>query len=77
MANSVAVFVFAGFLESGKTTALQGMLLSKREILDGKSVIISTEDGEEQYKKDILKELDIDVIEADDEEFLPLSILRK
>jgi G3E family GTPase len=48
MANSVAVFIFAGFLESGKTTALQGMLLAKKEILDGKSVIISTEDGEDQ-----------------------------
>lgn len=77
MANSVAVFVFAGFLESGKTTALQGMLLSKREILDGKSVIISTEDGEEQYKKDILKELDIDVIETEDEESFTLEYLEE
>jgi uncharacterized membrane protein YcgQ (UPF0703/DUF1980 family) len=77
MANSVAVFIFAGFLESGKTTALQGMLLAKKEILDGKSVIISTEDGEEQYKKDSLKELDIDVIETDDEESFTLDYLEK
>ncbi len=68
MAREVAVFVFAGFLESGKTTALQGMLLSKREILDGKSIIISTEDGEEPYKTDQLKDLDIDVVEIDDED---------
>ncbi len=77
MAREVAVFVFGGFLESGKTTALQGMLLGKRDVPDGKAIIISTEDGEEEYKKDLLKELDIDVIELDDEESFTLEYLQE
>ena len=45
---NTAVFVFSGFLESGKTTAIQNILLNKTS--DEKIVIICTEKGEINYE---------------------------
>ncbi|MCR4745123.1 MAG: hypothetical protein K5894_07820 [Lachnospiraceae bacterium] len=76
MTREVAVFIFAGFLESGKTTALQGMLINKREIIDGKALIISTEDGVEEYSKEELKKLDLELLEVEDEDAFTLEYLK-
>lgn len=65
-----AVYIFAGFLESGKTSALQGMLFKTRRKGDGKAVVICTEEGEEEYRIDELKELNVDVLIEEDEECL-------
>ena len=50
-----AVHIFAGFLDSGKTTALQGTLLRKEDVAK-RSVVICTEEGEEEYDIDALKD---------------------
>ena len=52
--TEVPVFIFAGFLDSGKTTALQGTLLKTRRPGEGKAVIICTEEGEEEFKAEAL-----------------------
>ncbi len=70
------VFIFAGFLESGKTTALQGTLLKTRTKDDGKALIICTEEGEEDYREDDLKALGISVSYVSEEEDFTPEMLR-
>lgn len=60
-----AVYIFAGFLNSGKTTALQESLLKTVKTNNVKSIIICTEEGEEEYRMEELKSLCIDVVEVD------------
>ncbi len=70
------VFVFAGFLGSGKTKGLQGTLLRTSEIRDNsKSLIICTEEGEEEYDSEALRKIGIEIIYVEnefdlDEEFI-------
>jgi len=75
--TETAVFIFAGFLDSGKTTALQGLLLKGGNPVEGKSLIICTEEGEEEYRKGYLKMLDIDVEELEDESDLTSEYLSR
>ena len=63
-----AVFIFGGFLDAGKTSALQGAVLQARAGSDGKAVIICTEEGETDYRRDLLKEFNIEVVDVDSEE---------
>ncbi len=65
-----AVFVFAGFLDSGKTTALQGSLIKTRTSDSENAVILCTEEGEEEYHRDVLKLLGIYVEYIEDEDEL-------
>ena len=53
-----AVYIFAGFLESGKTSALQGTLFKTRRKGDGKAVVILIEEDEECLSKEHLEEID-------------------
>ncbi|MCR4728368.1 MAG: hypothetical protein K5796_06950 [Lachnospiraceae bacterium] len=70
------VFIFAGFLESGKTTALQGTLLKTRTKDEGKALIICTEEGEEEYRIDDLESLGISVACVSEEEEFTAGLLR-
>ncbi len=65
-----AVFIFAGFLDSGKTTALQGSLLRSEKGEQGTSLIICTEEGAEEYRTEELKNHGITVVTVDEEENL-------
>lgn len=72
-----AVYIFAGFLNSGKTTALQESLLKTVKTNNVKSIIICTEEGEEEYRMEELKSLCIDVVEVENEEDFTEEFLEK
>ena len=72
-----AVYIFAGFLDSGKTTALQESLLKTPKSDDVKSIIICTEEGEEEYREEELKQLCIDVVKVENEEDFTEAFLKK
>ena len=76
---NTGVYIFAGFLESGKTTALQGVLLRNADVInkENKSLIICTEDGEEEYDSNQLKELNTSVVMMEDEDGFDLDYLEK
>ncbi len=77
MRNECAVFVFAGFLGAGKTTALQGTLQKTFEAGKEKALILCTEDGEEEYLDEVMQPLGISVLQVEEEEDLTSEYLRE
>ncbi len=65
---TTSVYVFTGFLDSGKTTALQGSLFRTNEANKGKAIIICTEEGDEEYKTDELSKHGISVVNVEEPE---------
>lgn len=75
MKMETEVYVFAGFLDSGKTTALQGSLMRGEKTEQGKALIICTEEGDEEYNKEELRQLGVLVETVDDEEDMTTDYL--
>ena len=75
MAKEMPVYIFNGFLDSGKTTLIKQIISEAVEYQKGKSLIIATEDGEEEYD-DIFKEkFKIDVEMISDESLINANYL--
>ena len=51
----VPIYLVTGFLESGKTTFLDFTLQQEYFAIDGKTLLILCEEGEEEYDMDKLK----------------------
>ena len=51
----VPIYLITGFLESGKTTFLDFTLQQEYFSIDGKTLLILCEEGEEEYDKEKLK----------------------
>ena len=68
----VPIYLVTGFLESGKTTFLDFTLQQDYFAIDGKTLLILCEEGEEEYDMDKLKLTNtvIEVIE-DEEDLTP------
>lgn len=62
------VYMFTGFLESGKTSFIQDTILNQGFGDDEKTLIIATEDGEMPYDIPALKKKDTDVVFIENEE---------
>ena len=60
----VPIYLITGFLESGKTTFLNFTLQQDYFSIDGKTLLILCEEGEEEYDKEKLK-LANTVVEVD------------
>ncbi len=73
--SECAVFIFSGFLDSGKTTALRGVLEKDRTDADGDAVLLCTEEGEEVYDEQALKKLHVTLLCIDNEEDFDESYL--
>ena len=71
------VFIFAGFLDCGKTTALQGLLLREDNAYKDRTVIICTEFGENEYYKPWLENQNIPLINIEEEEDLSTEKLNE
>lgn len=68
--NVTEIYIFAGFMDSGKTTAIQGVLLKNELLTDRKSLILCTEEGEMDYDATLLKEKNVEILYIDDEDEL-------
>ncbi len=64
---NIEVYIFAGFMDSGKTTALQGILVGSETLPEQRSLIICTEDGETEYVESILNQKNIEVVHVENE----------
>ena len=64
------IYVFNGFLDSGKTTFLQDTVLDT-DFCDGeKTVIVVSEEGEIEYKQEEIESKNCDLVYIDNEEEL-------
>lgn len=73
--NEIYVYLFTGFLESGKSSLVQGTI-SEPEFLNGeKALLICCEEGEVEYDKEILKKANVEIVMVEDAEELTTDFL--
>ena len=68
MAEEIPVYLFTGFMDSGKTTLVQETLFENNFGDGEKGVIIMCEDGEKEYNLDKLKTVNFQLTEIEKEE---------
>lgn len=64
----IPVYLFTGFLESGKTTFILDAIKDKDFQAAGKTLIIACEDGETEYSLDLLKRCNAALLQVEDED---------
>ena len=78
MAEEIPVYLFTGFMDSGKTTLVQETLFENNFGDGAKGVIIMCEDGEKEYNVDKLKTVNFQLAEIEKEEIiLRLEVTKK
>lgn len=68
MAQEIPVYLFTGFMDSGKTTLVNETLFENDFAEGGKGVIIMCEDGDVEYDLEQLKTVNFQVVSIDSEE---------
>lgn len=69
------VYVCTGFLESGKTTFIKDTLMKQDWIIDGPTLLIRCEEGEEEYSEEYLDENALFLFDIDEPEKLNETFL--
>lgn len=73
----VVVYLMTGFLESGKTSFLKQTIGKNYFKIDGKTVIILCEEGEEEFDNALLAEANASVVTVEDPEDLTKEFLQE
>jgi hypothetical protein len=73
----VGVYIVTGFIESGKTTLIHSMLEDKGFSRGEKTLIISCEEGIEEYDTDLLNENNCTLVTMDDKDQWTEESLRR
>lgn len=68
MAQEIPVYLFTGFMDSGKTTLVNETLFENDFAEGGKGIIIMCEDGDVEYNPEKLKTVNFQVVTIDSEE---------
>lgn len=77
MAQEIPVYLFTGFMDSGKTTLVEETLY-ENDFSDGaKGLIIMCEDGDEEYNEDKLKTVNFKLASIENEEDFTSEKLRE
>lgn len=66
--EEIPVYLFTGFMDSGKTTLIKETLLENGFADQGKSLIICCEDGEEEFDENELKKINVQIAFVESEE---------
>ncbi len=74
--QEIPVYLFTGFMDSGKTTLIKETLIENGFAEQGKSLIICCEDGDEEYDEEELKKVNARVVMAENEEDFTAEFLR-
>ena len=75
--NEIYVYLFTGFLESGKTSLIQGTI-EEPEFLNGeKGLLICCEEGEVEYDLELLKKRNVDLVTIEEPEQLTTEYLEE
>lgn len=75
--NEILVYLFTGFLESGKTSLIQGTL-EEPDFMNGeKGLLICCEEGEIEYNEELLKKTNVQLVVVEDAEDFTPEFLQK
>lgn len=72
---STRIYIFNGFLDSGKTSFIQETILNTDFCSDEKTVIIVSEEGEVEFDQEEIEARNCDFVYIDDEEELNYKLL--
>lgn len=72
----IPVFLFTGFLESGKSTFILDTIKDKEFQSAGKTLIIACEEGEVEYPAEVLKACNTSILQVENEEDLNEELLQ-
>ncbi len=73
--EEIPIYLFTGFMDSGKTTLIKETLLENGFADQGKSLIICCEDGENEYDMEELKRVDAKLVMVEKEEDFTAAFL--
>lgn len=73
----VPVYLFTGFMDSGKTTLICQTLLQNDFGEGSKTLLIACEDGDEEYEEEALKKANIDLVMLKESEEFTETALKK
>lgn len=68
MAREIPVYLFTGFMDSGKTSLIEETLFENQFGDGAKGLIIMCEDGDKEYDEDKLQSINFQVVSLDDKE---------
>lgn len=77
MAEEIPVYLFSGFMDSGKTSLVQETLFENNFGEGAKGIIIMCEDGEKEYDETKLATINIKLVTIDSEEEFTLEKLNE
>lgn len=72
----VPVYLITGFLESGKTTFIEQVILEGNFVEDEKTLLILTEEGEAEIDPKLLEQYNVDVVTVDEKEDFTVDFLK-
>lgn len=75
--EEIPVYLFTGFMDSGKTTLIKETLLENGFAEQGKSLIICCEDGDVEYSEEELKKINTQVAYVESEEDFTAEKMQK
>ncbi len=75
--QEIPVYLFTGFMDSGKTSLIKDTLLDQGFSQQGKTLVICCEDGETEYSEAELKEANAKLLMVENEEDLTAEFLDK
>ena len=75
--EEIPVYLFTGFMDSGKTSLILETLLENDFTEDEKGVIIACEDGEIEYDEAQLEKINMSLVTVDEEEEYTAEFLQK
>ena len=73
----IPVYLITGFLESGKTTFIKQVISEGNFVPEENTLLILTEEGEEEIESSLLKEFNIDVAVVEDRDDFTLEFLQE
>ena len=74
--QTMPIYFINGFLESGKTTFLRETIDEDYFAIDGTTLLIVCEEGEEEYSEQFLKEKNMTIVKVDEFEQLNASFFK-
>lgn len=75
--KEVLVYLFTGFIESGKTCLIQGTLEEPDFMNGDKGLLICCEEGETEYNREFLKKINVDMVVVEDEDDFTPELLQE
>lgn len=75
--QEIPIYLFTGFMDSGKTSLIKETLLENGFAEQGKSLIICCEDGDVEYDEQELKQMNAQLVMVEKEEDFTAELLQK